>query len=145
MEHEQTLKVYEEILFGAQMGMDAIDQMLFYSDDPQFRSELMATRSDYSYIQDRARSEIVRMGENTKTPSLVTQASSWLNLSMSTMFDKSENKLSSLILTGMDRAQKSIDNLRDNNPGANGESRALADELLSLQNRQRSVYRKHLT
>ncbi len=145
MEHEQTLKVYEEILFGAQMGMDAIDQMLFYSDDANFRSELMATRSDYSYIQDRARSAIVRMGENTKTPSIVTQASSWLNLSMSTMFDKSENKLSSLMLSGMDMAQKSIENLQQKNPESSSDSRALADELLDLQNRQRSVYRKHLS
>ncbi len=145
MSENQTLKVYEEVLFGAQMGMDAIDRMLYYSNDPQFRSELMATRSDYSYIQDKARREIVRMGENTKSPSLVTQASSWLNLSMSTMFDKSESHLSSLMIDGMDMADKTLDKLNDNNPLADEDAKNLAQELLALQDKQRSVYRKHLS
>ncbi len=137
MEHEQTLKMYEEVLFGA--------QMLYYSDDVYFRSELMATRSDYSYIQDRARNAIVRMGENTRSPSLLTQASSWIGMSMSTMFDKSQSKLSSLVLSGMDMAEQSLERLSEKNRYADEASKSLAQDLLKLQNRQKSVYRKHLT
>jgi len=144
MDDKQTLELYQEILRGAQIGIDSIDEMLKKSGDRQFAEELRRTQNDYKYIAFEANDRILEMGGQPKELSLMTKVNNWSMVSAATLLDSSNENISRLLLRGIDTADKSLSDYQDTYINADERAKELAERLLRMQDTQRNVYRKYL-
>ena len=141
---EQTIQMYQEVLSGAHMGIDAIDELLKEAADGQFRDEMIRAQEDYKHIAARASKEIHRLGSTPQELSAMTRMSTWGMVKMECAMDASPHHMSKMILKGMDMADEKIHKVAKKYDGRDPKAAALADEMLDLQNRQRSVFRKYI-
>ena len=144
MEAGQTRELCEEVFRGACMGMDSIDEMIRRSDKADFRQELTATRNAYQMIAQEARQAIESYGGTPQELPVMMRMSNSLRVNAATLFNKSEERLSEMVLKGMDMADQEVHIWLDKFVNADEQAKALARELLELQRTERAVYRKYL-
>lgn len=144
MDDKQTLRLYEEILKGAQMGIDSIDEMLRKCDDQQFQEELIRTQNDYKYIAEEADEGVQRFGGTPHELSAMTRVNTWGRITAALFMDHTPERMSSMILGGMEMADQEMNKHLQEYAQADEAAKSLAHRLLDLQNAQRSVYRKYL-
>ena len=144
MEQNQTLTLYEEILQGAHMGIDAVDELSKRAEDDHFKQELLGTQNDYKYIARQAEERIQALGGIPHELSAPTRMMTWGMVGLQTLTDHSNAKLAEMLLKGMDMADKGMADKAHAFEMANDDAKQLARTLKELQNRQRSVYRKYL-
>ena len=102
MKNKNEVNVLDELNKGACMGMDAIHFILDKVEDDALKEELINQYKEYEKIH----SEICKLypeynkdDEPTET-SMMNKAMTWYGIEMKTMMDKSNSKISELLLQG---------------------------------------------
>lgn len=145
MDEEQTLGLYEEILKGAQMGINSIDEILKKTEgEDAFQEELLRTQSDYKYIAFEANERIRQLGGVPRELPVSTRISTWGMIAARSVFDSSPENMSKLMLKGIDMADDALSDYQQRFINAEDRAKQLADRLQRMQTEQRSVYRKYL-
>ena len=139
-----TQEVCYEVLKGAQMGIDAIDELLKRCDDKSFVDVLLHTQNDYKKVAHDADVILQKNGGIPHELSAGIRMTTWGMVKSRTMNDNSPSRLSELILRGMDTAQKEMNEIKRENPDAHESSHKLADKLLKLQKEHRGIYESYL-
>lgn len=141
---ETTIDMYQEVLSGAHMGIDAMDELLKLAEDGKFREEMIRAQEDYKHIAARASKEIHQLGGTPVELPAMIRMSTWGMVKMECALDPSPHHMAKMILKGMDMADEKIHKKAKKYDGRDPKAAALADEMLELQNRQRSVFRKYI-
>lgn len=89
-----------EIFKGAKMGTESIETLLPKCKDTQLKAELKRQKKEYQAICNEVSEFMDEMGIDTQNPPFIAQASSWLNIQMSTLFDKSTSNIAEKLMTG---------------------------------------------
>ncbi len=114
----------------AEMGVDGIDTVLRYAQNPRLIDALTAQRTEYEKLQSSAGSMLHARGEPSKGISPVARLSSEAMSTMKAMTDRSATNIAEMMIQGSTTGvTKSLRTIRDCDL-RDGEVRDLADKLL---------------
>lgn len=98
----QEIEILKEINKDAKMGMDSITTVNEKVQDEKFRKLLDNQHNEYQNIFDRTQELLVQENEDMKDVPSMQKAMAWTGIQMNTMNDKSNSKLSELLIQGND-------------------------------------------
>ena len=98
----QEIEILKEINKDAKMGMDSITMVNKKVQDEKFRKLLDNQHNEYQNIFDRTQELLVQNNEDMKDVPSMQKAMAWTGIQMNTMNDKSNSKLSELLIQGND-------------------------------------------
>ena len=98
----QEIDILKEINKDAKMGMDSITMVNEKVQDENFRKLLDNQHNEYQNIFDRTQELLVQNNEDMKDVPSMQKAMAWTGIQMNTMNDKSNSKLSELLIQGND-------------------------------------------
>lgn len=98
----QEIEILKEINKDAKMGMDSITMVNEKVQDDKFRKLLDSQHNEYQNIFDRTQELLVQNNEDMKDVPSMQKAMAWTGIQMNTMNDKSNSKLSELLIQGND-------------------------------------------
>ena len=98
----QEIEILKEINKDAKMGMDSITMVNEKVQDENFRKLLDNQHNEYQNIFDRTHELLVQNNEDMKDVPSMQKAMAWTGIQMNTMNDKSNSKLSELLIQGND-------------------------------------------
>ena len=96
------IDILKEINKDAKMGMDSITMVNEKVQDEKFRNLLDSQHNEYQNIFDRTQELLVQKNEDMKDVPSMQKAMAWTGIQMNTMNDKSNSKLSELLIQGND-------------------------------------------
>lgn len=96
------IEILKEINKDAKMGMDSITMVNEKVQDKKFRKLLDNQHNEYQNIFDRTQELLVQNNEDMKDVPSMQKAMAWTGIQMNTMNDKSNSKLSELLIQGND-------------------------------------------
>ena len=96
------IDILKEINKDAKMGMDSIAMVNEKVQDEKFRKLLDSQHNEYQNIFDRTQELLVQKNEDMKDVPSMQKAMAWTGIQMNTMNDKSNSKLSELLIQGND-------------------------------------------
>lgn len=133
MDDNENLKVLREIHKGAQMGMDAISYVADKVVDDDFKRELSSQHNQYDDILTRVNDLYTNYGEVPNDGNLKDQFMTWMGVQMNTMNDKSNSKISELLIQGTTMGIIEGRKILNNNPTADKEIKNILDDFVKLQ------------
>lgn len=98
----QEIDILKEINKDAKMGMDSITMVNEKVQDEKFKELLNEQHNEYQNIFDRTQELLVQENEDMKDVPSMQKAMAWTGIQMNTMNDKSNSKLSELLIQGND-------------------------------------------
>ena len=96
------IDILKEINKDAKMGMDSITMVNEKVQDEKFKELLNEQHNEYQNIFDRTQELLVQNNEDMKDIPSMQKAMAWTGIQMNTMNDKSNSKLSELLIQGND-------------------------------------------
>lgn len=98
----QEIDILKEINKDAKMGMDSITMVNEKVQDEKFKKLLNEQHNEYQNIFDRTQELLVQENEDMKDVPSMQKAMAWTGIQMNTMNNKSNSKLSELLIQGND-------------------------------------------
>ena len=94
------IQILKEINKDAKMGMDSITMVSNKVQDQKFKKLLDQQHNEYQNIFDRTQELLVQENESIQDVPSMQKAMAWTGIQMNTMNDKSNSKLSELLIQG---------------------------------------------
>ena len=98
----QEIDILKEINKDAKMGMDSITMVNEKVQDEKFKELLNEQHNEYQNIFDRTQELLVQENEDMKDVPSMQKVMAWTGIQMNTINDKSNSKLSELLIQGND-------------------------------------------
>lgn len=138
-------KVLNEVNKGATMGMDAISYVTEKVEDERFKKVLNVEYNKYRQTFDKV-NEIYNEyddGEPQETNPM-NKMMTWYGVQMKTVNDKSNSKISELLLQGTNMGIIEGRRLLNNNPSIDPKVRKILDEFVVMQEDSVETLKKYL-
>ena len=100
MDKDKNVKVLEEVCKGVKMGMNAISYVSDKVEDDNLTEYLKHEYSMYNNILDKVNDAFANYGADPNRVSLGNKAMLWYGVQINTLMDKSNSKISELLLQG---------------------------------------------
>ena len=140
----EDINALDEIHKGCCMGIDAIDYTLDKVEDNDLKKELQKEKKNYEVIKKKI--EKIYPNYNEGKPhatNIVTKTMTKMGVDMKTLTDKSNSKISELILQGINmgiiEGRKIL-----NNKKINSEVETLLDNYVKMQEESVEILKKYL-
>ena len=139
---EQARQICHEVIRAAQMGIDSIDELLKVTEDKNFIKELIDTQNIYKEAAHETNALLLEFEGIPRELSAGIRIETWTAVKIKTVGGASSEKLSELILKGMDMADKELSEIKKTYPEADEKAYALLQKFLRLQKAERVKYEK---
>ena len=140
----QEIDILKEISKDAKMGMDSLTTVTDKAQDEKFKKVLNNQHDEYQNIFDRSQELLIQQGENYEDVPTMQKMMSWTGIQMSTMSDKSNSKLSELLIQGNDMGVVKGNKLLHNNEFTTPEIKKLLSDFIRLQEKNIDDLKKYL-
>ena len=146
-EEKNNVNVLDEINKGTTMGMDAIEYVSEKVGDPQFRDVLNIEYDKYNDIANRITEIYPKY--SSKEPHETTSMNkmmTWYGIQMKTMSDKSNSKISELLMQGTNMGIIEGRRLlnQNQNGNINNEVKQLLNDFVTMQEDSVETLKKYL-
>ncbi len=98
----QEIEILKEINKEAKMGMDSLTMVTKKVQDEKFKKLLNSQHDEYQNIFDRTQELLVQENKNIQDVPTMQKVMAWTGIQMNTLNDKSNSKLSELLIQGND-------------------------------------------
>lgn len=98
----QEIEILNEINKDAKMGMDSLTMVTKKVQDEKFKKLLNNQHDEYQNIFDRTQELLVQENKNIQDVPTMQKVMAWTGIQMNTLNDKSNSKLSELLIQGND-------------------------------------------
>lgn len=98
----QENEILKEINKDAKMGMDSLTMVTKKVQDEKFKKLLNNQHDEYQNIFDRTQELLVQENKNIQDVPTMQKVMAWTGIQMNTLNDKSNSKLSELLIQGND-------------------------------------------
>lgn len=98
----QEIEILKEINKDAKMGMDSLTMVTKKVQDEKFKKLLNNQHDEYQNIFDRTQELLVQENKNIQDVTTMQKVMAWTGIQMNTLNDKSNSKLSELLIQGND-------------------------------------------
>lgn len=133
MENNVNLKVLKELHTGAQMGINAISYVSEKAQDDNFKRELSTQYNQYEDILNKVTDLYNDYGEVPSTSNVKNDIMTWMGVQMNTLNDKSNSKLSEMLIQGTVMGIIEGRKLLNHNPSVDINVKNTLDEFVKLQ------------
>ena len=133
MDNKTNLKILDEVHKGVVMGMESISVITAKVGDRNFRDDLNYQYDEYGKILDKIDQQFEETGTTPTDTSPGEKIMGWTSLQMNTMTDKSNNKISELLIRGNTMGIIKGRELLNQNPKASQETKDILNEFIKLQ------------
>ena len=140
----QEIDILKEISKDAKMGMDSLTTVTDKAQDEKFKKVLNNQHDEYQNIFDRSQELLIQQGENYEDVPTMQKVMSWTGIQMSTMSDKSNSKLSELLIQGNDMGVVKGNKLLHGNEFTTPEIKNLLSDFIRLQEKNIDDLKKYL-
>ena len=140
------VKVLDEVNKGTTMGMDAIHFVSSKVGDDRFKKVLDVEYGKYKEIANRV-DNIYSQYTMTKDPqetNAMNRMITWYGVNMKTMNDKSNSKISELLMQGTNMGIIEGRRLLNNNPSIDNEVRQILNDFVVMQEDSVETLKKYL-
>ena len=96
------IDILKEINKDAKMGMDSLTMVTKKVQDEKFKKLLNSQHDEYQNIFDRTQELLVQENKNIQDVPTMQKVMAWTGIQMNTLNDKSNSKLSELLIQGND-------------------------------------------
>ena len=140
----QEIEILKEISKDAKMGMDSLTTVTDKAQDEKFKKVLNNQHDEYQNIFDRSQELLIQQGENYEYVPTMQKVISWTGIQMNTMSDKSNSKLSELLIQGNDMGVVKGNKLLHNNEFTTPEIKNLLSDFIRLQEKNIDDLKQYL-
>ena len=139
------VKVLNEVNKGTTMGMDAISYVASKVGDPKFQEVLDVEYGKYKKIYNQV-DEIYSQYSDSQPQetNAMNKMMTWYGIQMNTMTDKSNSKISELLLQGTNMGIIEGRRLLNNNPSVNPEVKKILKNFVVMQEDSVETLKKYL-
>ena len=139
------VKVLNEVNKGTTMGMDAISYVASKVGDPKFQEVLDVEYGKYKKIYNQV-DEIYSQYSDSQPQetNAMNKMMTWYGIQMNTMTDKSNSKLSELLLQGTNMGIIEGRRLLNNNPSVDPEVKKILNDFVVMQEDSVETLKKYL-
>ena len=140
----QEIDILKEISKDAKIGMDSLTTVTDKAQDEKFKKVLNNQHDEYQNIFDRSQELLIQQGENYEDVPTMQKMMSWTGIQMSTMSDKSNSKLSELLIQGNDMGVVKGNKLLHGNEFTTPEIKNLLSDFIRLQEKNIDDLKQYL-
>ncbi len=135
METNQDMNVLDEVNKGATMGMDAINYLVPKVQDDKFKQVLDIEYNKYKDISRRANNlyENYTTEKEPHETNAMNKMMTWYGIQMNTMNDKSNSKISELLMQGTNMGIIEGRRLLNQNNNINEKIKTLLSDFVKMQ------------
>ncbi len=144
MDENENLKVLKELHTGAQMGIKAISYVSEKTEDDDFKRELSTQYNQYEDILNKVTDLYNTYGEVPSTSNVKNDIMTWMGVQMNTMNDKSNSKLSEMLIQGTVMGIIEGRKILNNNPNVDKNIKSTLDEFVQLQENSVTKLKEYL-
>lgn len=136
--------ILNEISKGLQMGMDSISNITPKIGDKNFKDDLLYQYNEYGNLLHRVNDEISNYSDVPEQLNPIQKAMGWMGVEMNTLTDKSNSKISEMMLQGTNMGIIEGVKLWNNNPDATEPVKNILKDFITFQENTVEKLKKYL-
>ena len=133
MDNKTNMQILDKVHKGLVMGMESISVITAKVGDRNFRDDLNYQYDEYGKVLDKINKKFEETGTTPTDTTPGEKMMGWTSLQMNTITDKSNNKISELLIRGNTMGIIQGRELLNQNPHASGEVKGILNEFIQLQ------------
>lgn len=141
---DTTQYILNEVNKGIKMGMDSISTISEKVQSQDLKNDLEFQYNKYNEILNQVNNELSKFGEFPKELNPMQKAMGWMAIEWNTMNDKSDSKISEMMLQGTNMGIIEGVKLLNNNPDAPKQTKNILNEFIKFQENTVEQLKKYL-
>ncbi len=141
---DNTQYILNEVNKGIKMGMDSISTISEKVQSQDLKNDLKFQYDKYNEILNQVNNELSKFGEFPKELNPMQKAMGWMSIEWNTMNDKSDSKISEMMLQGTNMGIIEGVKLLNNNPDAPKQTKNILNEFIKFQENTVEQLKKYL-
>ena len=141
---DNTQYILNEVNKGIKMGMDSISTISEKVQSQDLKNDLKFQYDKYNEILNQVNNELSKFGEFPKELNTMQKAMGWMSIEWNTMNDKSDSKISEMMLQGTNMGIIEGVKLLNNNPDAPKQTKNILNEFIKFQENTVEQLKKYL-
>ena len=130
---KENLELLNKIHKGLVMGMESISVITPKVGDRNFRDDLNYQYNEYGKVLDKIDAKFEEAGIKPEDTNLGEKMMGWTSIQMNTMADKSNNKISELLIKGNTMGIVQGREILNQNPNLDKNTKSIINEFIQLQ------------
>lgn len=135
MNSNDTIELLKECNSGSKMAVSSIDEVLDKVSDEKFKNMLIDFKDKHTKLGNEMHELLSRYNEQAKEPNPVAKSMSWIKTNMIMSMKESDKTVADLITDGCNMGVKSLNKYLNQYSTADGESRQICNELISIEDK----------
>lgn len=136
--------VLNEISKGLQMGIDSISNVSKKVEDSNLKEDLLFQSNEYNNLLARVKTEMENYADETEQLNHMQKAMGWMSVEMSTLTDRSNSKISEMMLQGTNMGIIEGTKLWNQNPNVSENVKNILKDFISFQENTVEKLKKYL-
>ena len=136
--------ILNEINKGIKMGMDSISTVSEKVQDDRFKKDLKYQYDKYNEILNKVNDELDNYNDFPKELNPMQKAMGWMSIQFNTLDDKSNSKISEMMLQGINMGIIEGVKLLNHNPDTDENIKNILYEFISFQENTAEQLKKYL-
>ena len=128
-----TIRLLRECDAGIKMGVDAIDDVLDYTQNNSLRQCLVDCKNRHIVLKDEIRILLNNYHDEGKDPSPMAKSMSWMKTNVKLVMNESDNTIADLITDGCNMGVKSLSKFLNQFKAADEQSKDITKRLITLE------------
>lgn len=141
---DNTQYILNEVNKGIKMGMDSISTISEKVQSQDLKNDLKFQYDKYNEILNQVNNELSKFGEFPKELNPMQKAMGWMSIEWNTMNDKSDSKISEMMLQGTNMGIIEGVKLLNNNPDAPKQTKNILNDFIKFQENTVEQLKKYL-
>ena len=136
--------ILNELNKGIKMGMDSISTVSEKVQDDRFKKDLKYQYDNYNEILNKVNDELDNYNDFPKELNPMQKAMGWMSIQFNTLDDKSNSKISEMMLQGINMGIIEGVKLLNHNPDTDENIKNILYEFISFQENTAEQLKKYL-
>lgn len=128
-----TIRLLRECDAGIKMGVDAIDDVLDYTQNNSLRQCLVDCKNRHIVLKDEIRILLKNHHDEGKDPSPMAKSMSWMKTNVKLVMNESDSTIADLITDGCNMGVKSLSKFLNQFKAADEQSKDITKRLITLE------------
>lgn len=141
---EDSKYVLDEVNKGIKMGMDSISNISDKIQDPQFKEDLQFEYNKYNEILNKVNNQLSKYDEFPQELNPMQKAMGWMSVEFNTLEDKSNSKISEMMIKGTNMGIIKGVKLLNNYPNIDNHAKNILNEFVKFQENSVERLKKYL-
>ncbi len=135
MIEKDTVKLLRECDAGIKMGISAIDDVLEYVHDSNFKALLTDSRNEHEKLMNDINRLLDKYHDDGKEPNPMAKGMSWMKTNIKLVMNESDNTIADLITDGCNMGVKSLHKYLNQYEAADNDSKDITKRLINIEER----------